>query len=685
MKRIDQLSAAERERIERMRGKEFLAADVPPETLDAERRTVDIVFFTGADVFRYDYWNDEVYIRRFSAKGADFSYLNNGAPVFDNHWSWDGSASQKGRVEKAWQDKVYKATLRFSKRPDVDGIWTDIQDKIITKFSMGVEVLEEKKYTEEAANGDPIRVREATKWRPFEISIAPLPADFGTTTLSAEVAPPIQADTPPAATEETREPATEVALADERASAQKETQMVKETEKPAAGADVRTENPAEPAMLAGVAPAVISTEALQAAAKNERASVLEIMKIAKSVGIDDTFVTEQLAAGTDVATFKNKALEELARRHKEQPGTRTASAEITMDAGDNMRVGIIEALMHRHNPSIHNITEAGKPFYGLSLLDIARECLRAKGINFRGMAPWRIAELAAQSTSDFPYVMAATAETTLRGGYAMEESQWRLISARRTARNLKLNTELDVDLSANLEKVPESGEYKRGSFVEGKETWQVFKYGKIVSMTLEMIINDQLEAFSRAIERYGRKVAMNEADLVWAQLTGNGNMTDGVALFAAGHNNLITGPGTVISDTNIGILRTKVRVQTDPGGNVIGLNPKYLVAPTAKEQLALQYTSSAYVPATPTTQNVYAGTLKPITEPRLDASSTTAWYLFVEPGVEPVLVYGYLEGYEGPRVSRREGFEIDGVDVKVQTFFGAGKVGFRGAAKNDGV
>lgn len=117
---------------------------------------------------------------RFDPKGADLSLLNNGAPVLADH-DTSGVAAQKGVVQKAWADGgLYKATLRFSKRPDVDGLWQDIKDKIVQKFSMGVEILVEHELSSAAKT--PIRL--ADKWRPFELSCVALPADFGTTTLS---------------------------------------------------------------------------------------------------------------------------------------------------------------------------------------------------------------------------------------------------------------------------------------------------------------------------------------------------------------------------------------------------------------------------------------------------------------------------------------------------------------------
>jgi hypothetical protein len=160
--------------------KQNLAAQMMPATLNLERRTVDVVWFSGVDVPRYSFFEGP-YILRFDPKGADLSLLNNGAPVLDSHDEYSGAAGQKGVVEKAWtQDGKYLGTLRFSKRKEVDGLWQDVQDKIVTKFSMGVEIVAA---TDRRNKDNKLEVRTATKWRPYELSIVSIPADFGTTTL----------------------------------------------------------------------------------------------------------------------------------------------------------------------------------------------------------------------------------------------------------------------------------------------------------------------------------------------------------------------------------------------------------------------------------------------------------------------------------------------------------------------
>jgi hypothetical protein len=186
---------------------------------------------------------------------------------------------------------------------------------------------------------------------------------------------------------------------------------------------------------------------------------------------------------------------------------------------------------------------------------------------------------------------------------------------------------------------------------------------------------------------------MLEGDTVWGIVTTNGNLADGVALFAAAATrgadatgNLVTGAGTAISIDSIGVMRVKMMRQTSPGGKTLGINPRYLVAPATKAQLAEQYTSSNYQAATAATINNMAGKLTPIIEARLDATSTTGWYLFADPNSPngTVVIYAYLEGQEGPYTETRNGFDVDGVEIKIRHDFAAAAVDYRGAVKNDG-
>ncbi len=66
--------------------------------------------------------------------------------------------------------------------------------------------------------------------------------------------------------------------------------------------------------------------------------------------------------------------------------------------------------------------------------------------------------------------------------------------------------------------------------------------GKVIGITRQVIINDDLDAFTRVPSLFGTAAATLESDVVWGIVTANPAMGNGVALFHANHKNL-TGAG----------------------------------------------------------------------------------------------------------------------------------------------
>ena len=70
--------------------------------------------------------------------------------------------------------------------------------------------------------------------------------------------------------------------------------------------------------------------------------------------------------------------------------------------------------------------------------------------------------------------------------------------------------------------------------------------------------------------------------------------------------------------------------------------------------------------------------------PRLDAASATAWYLAASPNQIDTIEYAYLEGQQGAYIETRNGFDVDGVEIKCRLDFGAKAIDWRGLYKNPG-
>jgi hypothetical protein len=115
----------------------------------------------------------------------------------------------------------------------------------------------------------------------------------------------------------------------------------------------------------------------------------------------------------------------------------------------------------------------------------------------------------------------------------------------------------------------------------------------------------------------------------------------------------------------------------------INSTPKFLVVPATQEVLARQAVAAVNAAQT-SNANVFAGAFEVLVEPRLDALSTTAWYLAAEPSTIDGIEYSFLDGAAGPELFVSEGFRVDGTEWKIRLDFGAAFLDFRGWYKNPG-
>lgn len=376
------------------------------------------------------------------------------------------------------------------------------------------------------------------------------------------------------------------------------------------------------------------------------------------------------------------------------PATPTATggerAEIVRDEADSYREGAVTALLHRSNPSAHKHDDKSRQFAGLDLGDMARDAVERAGQRTRGMSKREIAVQALQSTSDFPAILENIVTKTLRAGYTASARTFVPFCRQATLPDFKQVSRTQLGGAPNLLKVVEGAEYEYGSIGDGAEKYAVQKYGRIVAITWEAIVNDDLDALTRIPFAFGASAADLESDIVYAILNGNPNMADGKALFHADHGNL--GSATPLADAlnsaaalnPIAEMRQKMLLQKGIEGRYITVRPKYLIVPPELEEVALKITNGTLLATKAGDVNVVGPTLTPIVEPRLHDGSTTAWYGAADPATVDTIEYAYLEGAEGVFTETRNGFHVDGVEVKCRHVFGAKAIDHRGLFKDLG-
>jgi hypothetical protein len=735
------------ENIKQPPGETFAAAadeiSFVPSTLDDKARTVDVVWYGGQTVPRIDPETGEPYMLRLDMAGCRMERLNAGAPVFDCHMSGldfrsmvagqVGSKAQRGSVVKAWADGAQgMGTLQFGvegENEDTDRLWSGIASGRVRNLSFGTWVYAKAPAKDANGNGTmaphptgsqaPVLV--ATDWEPFEVSAITVPADFSTQFLSAVGADAGRATSPKRETmEQATQPGTEarndqVVLDAARADgARLERQRVAEIT--ALGASFSMEK-------LGVT--LIASGATVDEAKGRFATATEVRAIGKTVakqGVTSEFLDALVSSAVTLDVARARLLDEVARVGNQPPIPGAGlGPQITRDGADTQGQRMQAALLLRYDPQFFTHTggsdgasaqrlaeEQGHEYRGFSLLEMGRDYLESRGVRTRGMDKLRLAEMVlrtnratnsfeifeggAESSSDFPAILANVANKTLRQAYQAYPQTFKSFCRQVTAADFKPINRVQLSDAPALMPLNEKGEYHRANLTDSNISYSLATFGEIVALTRKVIINDDLQAFTRVPAGLGVAAARLQSDKVWAVITSNpsaiyaGDKT-ATALFAAAHKNLNTGtPASTLILSALGTARQNFRLQTAPQGTPLNLTPRYLVMPAALETTGLQLISPLQLAATAVTGVVpsWVMSLVPVVEPRLDANSTTAWYLIADPADIDTVEYCFLEGQEGVYFETRQGFEVDGIEMKARMDFAAAAIDYRGLQKNAG-
>jgi hypothetical protein len=418
----------------------------------------------------------------------------------------------------------------------------------------------------------------------------------------------------------------------------------------------------------------------------------EIRQIASDFGLGEEFANELVRKGTSLDEARQQILKKL--RETSQPFG-AGRFQATAHDQDKFRAAAADGLCSRVGVSPDKPAEGWEDFRGASIEAVARQCLERAGVSTRNMlSREQVAKAVldhahrAMSTDDFSSIFLDVQNKSLQRAYRESPRTFAPLVNVTSASDFKTIYGVALSEAPDLDLIGEHGEYKHASFSDRQESYAVKKYGKIAYLTREMIINDDLRAFARIPMLFGAAAARKESDIVWALITSNPTMSDGNALFSAAHSNLedtTANKGHVNSD-NLAAGRADMRKQTGPAGAILNLMPRFVMVPVTQETDTEILVRSATLPSDNKPAGVYnwSQSLTPIAEPRLDNSSTDAWYLAASPSQVDIIEMAFLNGRQQPYTEEETVFARDAVGYKVRHEFGAGVMDWRGLWKNPG-
>jgi ATP-dependent protease ClpP protease subunit len=422
------------------------------------------------------------------------------------------------------------------------------------------------------------------------------------------------------------------------------------------------------------------------AAKAERARALEIRKAVQNAKLKGEIADKLIEDGVSIDEARAQIIDMMADASNSLPSTdNKVRITVGADAIDKFRAGAMAAISAKAGIAKD---DPANEFRGYSLVEFARMSLENHGEHTRGMDKMKMVKAAlTHSTSDFPYILENIANKSMMKGFEEADETFQKWTTPGVLTDFKVNSRVDTTAVPALQAVGEGSEYKYATIGERKETIQLATYGNLFSITRQAIINDDLSAFTKVPQKMGRAAIRTIGNLVYAVLNGNPNMADSVALFhTATHKNLASS-GAAPSVTTVDAARAAMATQKDRKDSSITNNvrPRYALSPVAIGGVFRQLIASQFDPSK-TTQiaNPIKDLVEVIDDARLDASSTTAWYLVADGSIYDTLEVAYLDGVQTPTLEQHEPWKNDGIEYKIRIDAGVKALAWETFYKNPG-
>lgn len=450
------------------------------------------------------------------------------------------------------------------------------------------------------------------------------------------------------------------------------------------------------------APAPDASAAAASAVKAERERVTGIEAACAGDWFGDAEMRESVEeiraaaiAGDESEAEVNAKLIKLVRAKRAHVGT-----GVSVTGGD-MDVRTLEAsvlLTHGHSGDKlvkeygEQTVEAADKNRGMRLRELMAACAAIDGVqlprHFGNGTAWIRAAFTSVSLSG---ILGNTANKSLLNAYNAVASAARLLAAVASVNDFKVHTRFRLTGDATFELVSPGGELPHGTFGEQSFTQQASTRGKFFMLTRENIVNDDLGAFLAIPTKIGRGAALSLEEVFFTLLLSNPS-----SFFSAGNGNFFDGAATNLQLSSLGTAVELFLQQTDPDGDPILLNPKFLLVPPELKITADELFQSTNLIAAGDTdlvrgeRNVHAGKYEPIVSPYLSNSnfsgqSSTAWYLWGDPADVPTVEIAYLNGVQTPTIEEVAApADVLGKGFRGFMDFGVAMQDFRGSVKSKG-
>jgi len=286
------------------------------------------------------------------------------------------------------------------------------------------------------------------------------------------------------------------------------------------------------------------------------------------------------------------------------------------------------------------------------------------------------------TTASFSYLLGTSMNKRLLKDYQASPAEWMRFCNIVPIRDFKQQSRVRLGAFGSLPIVAEDSAYTAVTMTDSAATYVPQKRGNLVTVSREVIVNDDLQAIKQIPTKLAVAAAYTLAEFVYGFLSGNPTIYDGSLLFTSGapHSNL---GASALSTAALQGGVTAMREQTNYAGKRLGLRPRFLVVPAELEWTSMVITKSAGAPGSNNNDiNPMLGYVTPIVSPQL--SSTTQWFLVADPREVDTVEIGFVGGQVNPALFIQDSpllglnFSQDAISYKVRQEYGGCVTDYRG-------
>lgn len=439
-----------------------------------------------------------------------------------------------------------------------------------------------------------------------------------------------------------------------------------------------------------------NSESVRAA---ERQRCSEITTLCREFNVSAEDQARYLSEGTTVDAVRAAILDGMVQNGS--PIQSRGVATVTDDAQDKFRRAAADALIMRSGMELENPADGARQMMGMSLRDLAIECLTADGhtgLNRRSSA--ELYDLAMRQffnpTAAFPTILDNAINKAYVEGHktvAVTFDQW---TKKGSLKDFKThdNNYLAGPAGEFLE-VSEGGELKHDVFGDEKlPTRKLKTYGRQFTLTRQAFINDDIDLVTRVPAKYAASARKTINKQCCEILVNNPAIYDGTPLFSQAHGNLVT-TGTGITQASMQAMIMALQTQLNVFGEAIIIRPATIIVPVGMAFEIYTLFNSPTIHTEGNTQAVnplyrYANMIQVIEEPTINVlcggfGKVMPWFLLGHKDDTDFIEVDYLNGQEIPTIRRMETPGTLGFVWDIYLDWGISVMDWRGAIKNPGV